>query len=64
MWHCLFTYNPSTAICSHITVYLYSLAEIPIKGNGVNATQIVAIDQMLGTVLRIHKYTASCRLGQ
>lgn len=53
------THNPATSIGGHVAVDLQPLAEIPIDGDGVDATQRVPVHQVLGAVLRVSKDTST-----
>lgn len=53
------THNPATAVCAHVTEHLHPLAEVPVDGDGVDTTQCVSVHQVLGTVLRVGKDTAT-----
>lgn len=58
------THNPATSIGGHVTVDLNPLAEVPVDGDGVDATQRVSIHQVLGTVLRVSKDTSTCKINK
>jgi len=53
------THNPATAVCAHVTEHLHPLAEVPVDGDGVDTAQRVSVHQVLGTVLRVGKDTAT-----
>lgn len=60
--NCKATHNPSTSISGHVTVHLHPLAKLPVDGDGVDTTQRISIHQVLGTVLRVSKDTATCKV--
>lgn len=58
------TYNPASFICAHVAVHLHTLAGVPVDVNGVDATQCLAVQQVLGTVLRSRKQSTPWRKAQ
>lgn len=57
------TYKPAPAVSGHVTVDLYTLAWVSVDVDGVDAAQGLAIQQVLGTVLRGGEQTVSCLGG-
>lgn len=55
------SYNPASFISGHITVHLHTLARVSVYVNGVDATQQLSIQQVLGTILRRCKQTTPWR---
>lgn len=51
------THNPAALVRGHVAVHLHALAGVSVNVDGVNATQRLAIQEVLGTVLGHGKQT-------
>lgn len=54
-------HNPASFVCGHVAVDLHALAGVAVNVNGVNAAQRLAVEEVLGTVLRRGKQATPWR---
>lgn len=52
------THDPAPIVSGHVAVHLDALAGVSVNVNGVNAAQSLAVQEVLGAVLRRGKQTA------
>lgn len=52
------THDPAPIVRGHVAVHLDALARVSVNVNGVNAAQSLAVQKVLGAVLRRGKQTA------
>lgn len=57
------THKPAPAVGGHVTVDLHALVWVSVDVYGVDAAQRLAVQQVLGTVLRGGKQAVSCVCG-
>lgn len=58
------SYNPASFVRTHVTVHLHALAGVPVDVNGVDAAQRLAVQQVLGAILRRRKQPTPCRRAE